>query len=105
MDYQFGTSRGLPQLNDAILEYDEIRAGAGLTWKVYKSVYLDLKEVALLTGASIIRTSRTDSKSSLKSWFPIYVLDCQHCFDLTSDSGVSISKGVRRERSLLEFHG
>ena len=43
VDHQFGTSRGLPQLNNAILEYNEIRAGAGLTWKVYKSVSLDIE--------------------------------------------------------------
>jgi hypothetical protein len=39
----FGTSRGMPQLNNAILEYNEIRAGAGLTWKVYKNVTLDIE--------------------------------------------------------------
>ena len=43
VDNQFGTSKGLPQLNGAILEYNEIRAGAGLTWKVYKSVSLDIE--------------------------------------------------------------
>jgi Domain of unknown function (DUF6268) len=43
VDHQFGSSRGLPQLNNAILEYDEIRAGVGLTWKVSKSVSLDIE--------------------------------------------------------------
>jgi len=43
VDNQFGTSRGIPQLNNAILEYNEIRAGAGLTWKVYKGVTLDIE--------------------------------------------------------------
>ena len=43
VDNQFGTSKGVPQLNGAILEYNEIRAGAGLTWKVYKSVSLDIE--------------------------------------------------------------
>jgi Domain of unknown function (DUF6268) len=43
VDNQFGTSRGLPQLNNAILQYDEIRAGAGLTWKISKRVTLDLE--------------------------------------------------------------
>ncbi|HEY1477709.1 MAG TPA: DUF6268 family outer membrane beta-barrel protein [Chthoniobacterales bacterium] len=43
VDNQFGTSRGMPHLNNAILEYNEIRAGAGLTWKVYKNVTLDIE--------------------------------------------------------------
>ncbi len=43
VDNQFGTSKGVPQLNGAILEYNEIRAGAGLTWKVYKGVSLDIE--------------------------------------------------------------
>jgi Domain of unknown function (DUF6268) len=43
VDSRFGSSRGMPQLNNAILEYDEIRAGAGLTWKVNKNVNLDIE--------------------------------------------------------------
>jgi hypothetical protein len=43
VDNQFGTSRGLPQLNNAILQYDEIRAGAGLTYKISKGVTLDVE--------------------------------------------------------------
>ena len=43
VDQRFGTSRGSPQLNGAILEYNEIRAGAGLTWKVSKYASLDLE--------------------------------------------------------------
>jgi hypothetical protein len=43
VDNRFGTSRGMPQLNHAILEYNEIRAGAGLTWKVNKNVSLDIE--------------------------------------------------------------
>jgi hypothetical protein len=43
VDNQFGTSRGMPQLNNALLEYNEIRAGAGLTWKLYKGVTLDIE--------------------------------------------------------------
>ena len=43
VDNQFGTSRGMPHLNNAILEYNEIRAGAGLTWKIYKNVTLDIE--------------------------------------------------------------
>ncbi len=43
VDSQFGQTRGIPKLNDAILDYFEIRAGAGLTWKVFKNVNLDLE--------------------------------------------------------------
>jgi Domain of unknown function (DUF6268) len=43
VDNRFGTSRGMPQFNNAILEYNEIRAGAGLTWKVYKNITLDIE--------------------------------------------------------------
>lgn len=43
VDHRFGTSRGVPQFNGAILEYYEIRAGAGLTWKVFKNASLDLE--------------------------------------------------------------
>jgi hypothetical protein len=39
----FGQSSGIRKLNDAILEYSEIRAGAGLTWKVTKFVDLDVE--------------------------------------------------------------
>jgi hypothetical protein len=40
---QFGQERGIPKLNDAILNYFEIRAGAGLTLKVSKNVNLDFE--------------------------------------------------------------
>jgi Domain of unknown function (DUF6268) len=43
VDSRFGTSRGMPQFNNAIVEYNEIRGGAGLTWKVYKNVTLDIE--------------------------------------------------------------
>jgi hypothetical protein len=40
---QFGRTRGIPKLNDAILDYFEIRAGAGVTWKLSQNVDLDLE--------------------------------------------------------------
>ena len=43
VDSRFGTSRGFPQLNGAILEYTEIRGGAGLKWKVSKYATLDIE--------------------------------------------------------------
>jgi Domain of unknown function (DUF6268) len=43
VDDQFGRARGIPKLNDAILDYFEVRAGAGLTLKVSKNVSLDFE--------------------------------------------------------------
>jgi Domain of unknown function (DUF6268) len=43
VDSQFGQARGIRKLNDAILDYFEIRAGAGVTWRLSKYVDLDLE--------------------------------------------------------------
>ena len=43
MDQHFGQSRGIPKLDNAILEYWELRASAGLTWKLSKNVSLDIE--------------------------------------------------------------
>jgi hypothetical protein len=43
VDEQFGQARDIPKLNDAILDYFELRAGAGLTLKVSKNVSLDFE--------------------------------------------------------------
>jgi uncharacterized protein DUF6268 len=43
MDEHFGQSRGIPKLDNAILEYTEVRACAGFTWKLSKSVSLDIE--------------------------------------------------------------
>src|SRR5260370_3118246 len=43
VDNRFGTSRAMPQLNNAILGYNEIRAGAGLSWQVHKNVSVDVE--------------------------------------------------------------
>jgi hypothetical protein len=42
VDDQFGTSRGIPKLNHAILDIWEIRGGAGLTRAITKAIKLDL---------------------------------------------------------------
>jgi Domain of unknown function (DUF6268) len=34
VDNQFGDSHGIPQLNNAILTYSEVRTGAGFDWKI-----------------------------------------------------------------------
>jgi Domain of unknown function (DUF6268) len=43
MDQHFGQSRGVPKLDGAILQYREVRASAGLTWKLSKNVSIDLE--------------------------------------------------------------
>jgi Domain of unknown function (DUF6268) len=43
VDENFGTPRGMPLLNNAILDYFEVRAGGGLTWKVSNNISLDLE--------------------------------------------------------------
>jgi hypothetical protein len=43
MDDQFGQQSGMPKLNNAILDYFEVRAGAGLTWKLARNVDLDVE--------------------------------------------------------------
>jgi hypothetical protein len=39
----FGTNRGIPRLNNSILDYTEIRAAAGVSWKVSRAVSVDLE--------------------------------------------------------------
>jgi hypothetical protein len=43
MDEHFGRSSGIRKLDNAILEYWEVRASAGLTWKISKNVSLDVE--------------------------------------------------------------
>jgi hypothetical protein len=43
MNNQFGQERDMPKLDDAILNYWEIRAGAGVTVKISKSLNLDFE--------------------------------------------------------------
>lgn len=43
MDEAFGQERNIPKLNDAIVNYFEVRGGAGLTWKISKNVSLDVE--------------------------------------------------------------
>ena len=39
----FGSNRGIPKLNNSILDYTEIRAAAGVSWKVSRAVSVDLE--------------------------------------------------------------
>jgi hypothetical protein len=43
MDNQFGHSVRLEKLNNAIMDYWEVRGGGGLTWAIWKGVKLDLE--------------------------------------------------------------
>ena len=43
VDNAFGTSRGIPKLNHAILDFWEIRGGAGVTWAITDAIKLDLE--------------------------------------------------------------
>jgi len=43
MDERFGRESGIRKLDGAILEYRELRASAGLTWKLSKSISVDIE--------------------------------------------------------------
>jgi hypothetical protein len=40
VDDRFGTTRGIPRLNQAVLTYSEVRVGAGADWKVSSVITL-----------------------------------------------------------------
>jgi hypothetical protein len=68
VDNEFGTSRGIPKLNHAILDFWEIRGGAGFTWAITKAIKLDLEG-----GAVPYRQfdfNRADFNMSSTSWSP-----------------------------------
>jgi len=68
VDNEFGTSRGIPKLNHAILDFWEIRGGAGLTWAITGKVKLDLEG-----GVVPYRQfdfNRADFNMSSSSWSP-----------------------------------
>jgi len=43
VDKQFGTVRGDPSLNHAVITYNEMRAGAGFDWKLTSAIKLSLE--------------------------------------------------------------
>jgi len=43
VDNDFGKDRSLPKLDNSILDYTEIRAAAGVSWKVSRAVSVDLE--------------------------------------------------------------
>jgi hypothetical protein len=68
MDDRFGSARGTPVLNSAILDYWEIRGGGGLTWSVYKSLKLDME--AGFVPYRRFDYYRADVKAVASDWFP-----------------------------------
>jgi len=68
VDDQFGSSRGIPKLNHALLDFWEVRAGAGFIWNLTDAIKLDLEG-----GAVPYRRFdfyRADFKMSSSSWSP-----------------------------------
>jgi hypothetical protein len=68
MDNEFGTARGTPALNSAVLDYWEIRGGGGLTWSVYKALKLDME--AGFVPYRRFDYYRADVKAVSSDWFP-----------------------------------
>ena len=68
MGDEFGTSRGTPVLNSAILDYWEVRGGGGLTWSVYKTLKLDME--AGFVPYRRFDYYRADVKAVSSDWFP-----------------------------------
>jgi hypothetical protein len=68
VDDQFGSSRGIPKLNHALMDFWEIRGGAGFSWAVTDSVKLELE------GGTVpyrrFDFYRADFKMSSSSWSP-----------------------------------
>ncbi|MBV8278993.1 MAG: hypothetical protein JO170_27540 [Verrucomicrobia bacterium] len=64
----FGTVRGTPVLNSAILDYWEIRGGGGLTWSVNKTLKLDME--AGFVPYRRFDYYRADVKAVSSDWFP-----------------------------------
>ena len=47
MDAQFGDSHGKPKLNNAVVDYTEIRVGAGASWKVTSAMTIEVEAGAV----------------------------------------------------------
>jgi hypothetical protein len=78
VDNEFGTSRGIPKLNHAILDFWEIRGGAGFTWTVTDKIKLDLEG-----GVVPYRQfdfNRADFNMSSSSWSPYIGLQLSASF-------------------------
>jgi hypothetical protein len=68
VDDQFGSSRGIPKLNHALLDFWEVRGGAGFIWNLTETVKLELE------GGTVpyrrFDFYRADFKMSSSSWSP-----------------------------------
>jgi hypothetical protein len=68
VDNQFGSSRGIPKLNHALMDFWEVRGGAGFSWAVTDSIKFELE------GGTVpyrrFDFYRADFKMSSSSWSP-----------------------------------
>jgi hypothetical protein len=48
MGGDFGRARGLPQLDDAVVDYTEVRVGAGATWKISSVISMEIESGCVL---------------------------------------------------------
>jgi hypothetical protein len=44
----FGSEHGIPKLDGAVVDYTEVRVGAGATWKINNNVTLEIESGAVL---------------------------------------------------------
>jgi Domain of unknown function (DUF6268) len=68
VDDQFGSSRGIPKLNHALMDFWEVRGGAGFIWNLTDTVKLELE------GGTVpyrrFDFYRADFKMTSSSWSP-----------------------------------
>jgi hypothetical protein len=78
VDNEFGTSRGIPKLNHAILDFWEIRGGVGFTWTVTDKIKLDLE--GGVVPYRQFDLNRADFNMSSSSWSPYIGLQLSASF-------------------------
>jgi hypothetical protein len=78
VDDQFGSSRGIPKLNHALMDFWEVRGGAGFIWNVTDTVKLELE------GGTVpyrrFDFYRADFKMTSSSWSPYIRLGFEMSF-------------------------
>jgi hypothetical protein len=78
VDDQFGSSRGIPKLNHALMDFWEVRGGAGFIWNLTDTVKLELE------GGTVpyrrFDFYRADFKMTSSSWSPYIRLGFEMSF-------------------------
>ena len=78
VDDQFGSSRGIPKLNHALMDFWEVRGGAGFIWNLADTVKLELE------GGTVpyrrFDFYRADFKMTSSSWSPYIRLGFEMSF-------------------------